>query len=125
MLVSRIGLIAGILCYGAVIMKARIGYDDSLDVVGVHGVGGTWGAVATGLFASVAVNPDGANELFFGNVHQFLIQLLGITVAIVFSAVVTSLMLKLVDLTVGLSLTREEEIQGLDVTLHGEMGCSF
>ncbi len=120
-----LGFVAGVLCYGAVILKAKIGYDDSLDVVGVHGVGGSWGALATGLFATVAVNPDGANGLFFGNAHQFLIQLLGIIVAIVFSMVVTTLILKLVDRTVGLRLSREEEIQGLDVTQHSEMGYSF
>ena len=73
------------------------------------------GAFATGLFASVAPNPDGANGLFFRNVHQFLIQLLGIIVAIVFSVVVTTLILKLVDGVIGLRLSKEEEIQGLDV----------
>ena len=72
-----IGLVAGTLCYVAVLAKSRLGYDDALDVVGVHGIGGLWGALATGLFASTAVNPDGANGLFFGNAHQFLVQAIG------------------------------------------------
>lgn len=120
-----IGLVAGSLCYGAVLMKARIGYDDSLDVVGVHGVGGTWGALATGLFASVAMNPDGANGLFFGNAHQFMVQVLGVAAVMAFSFVLTLIILKVVDATIGLRVEKEDEIQGLDVTQHSEMGYSF
>ena len=73
-----IGLVAGVLCYLAVLAKSRLGYDDALDVVGIHGIGGIWGALATGLFASLAVNPGGANGLFFGNPHQFVIQTAGV-----------------------------------------------
>ncbi len=120
-----IGFIAGIICYLAVLFKTRIGYDDALDVVGVHGVGGLWGALATGLFASTAWNPDGANGLFFGNPHQFLVQAIGAGASIVYSMVVTFLILKAIDLTLGLRLNREDEVQGLDLTQHSELGYSL
>ncbi len=120
-----IGIVAGVICYLAVLLKARLGYDDALDVVGVHGVGGLWGALATGLFASTAWNPDGANGLFFGNPHQFLVQAIGAGAAIVYSMVVTFLILKAIDLTLGLRVNREDEVQGLDLTQHSELGYSL
>ncbi len=120
-----IGGVAGILCYGAVVAKGKFGYDDSLDVVGIHGVGGLWGALATGLFASTAANPDGANGLFFGNPGQFAVQAIGAGAAIAYSVVLTFIILKVIDLTVGLRVDIEDETQGLDVTAHGEVGYSL
>ena len=118
-----IGLGAGILCYLAVLMKNKLGYDDALDVVGIHGVGGLWGALATGLFASIAVNPDGANGLFFGNASQFGIQAVAAFAAIAYSVVLTYIILKIVGIvTGGLRVETEEEIQGLDLTQHSEIG---
>nr|MBF0222196.1 ammonium transporter [Desulfobulbaceae bacterium] len=113
-----IGLVAGALCYGAILMKNKLGYDDALDVVGIHGIGGLWGALATGLFASV-----GATGLFFGNANQFVIQAIGAGAAIVYSMVLTFVILKVVGmLTGGLRVEEEDEVQGLDITEHSEMG---
>jgi Amt family ammonium transporter len=120
-----IGLVAGVLCYLAVLVKSKLGYDDALDVVGIHGVGGIWGALATGLFASLAVNPGGANGLFFGNPHQFVIQATGVGATMVYSFIGTLIILKIVDVIVGLRVTTEEEIQGLDITQHSEIGYSL
>lgn len=120
-----IGLVAGVVCYLAVLAKGKIGYDDALDVVAVHGVGGLWGALATGLFASTAANPDGANGLFSGNPHQFVIQAVAVGAVIVFSLVVTVVILKVVDWTIGLRVNTEEEVQGLDLTQHSEIGYSL
>lgn len=120
-----IGGLAGVICYGGVMAKSRLGYDDSLDVVGIHGVGGTWGALATGLFASTVVNPDGANGLFFGNPGQLWIQFLSVVVTCIFAFAMTFAILKILDLIMGLKVSREEEIQGLDVTQHSEAGYSF
>ncbi|MCK4838648.1 MAG: ammonium transporter [Desulfobulbaceae bacterium] len=120
-----IGLVAGALCYYAVLSKAKLGYDDALDVVGVHGVGGLWGALATGLFASTAVNPDGANGLFFGNPSLLGIQALDSFATIIYSIIVTFVILKGIDLTIGLRVSREDEIQGLDLTQHSETGYSL
>ncbi len=115
-----IGLVAGVLCYIAVLVKEKIGYDDSLDVVGIHGIGGVWGALATGLFASAAFG--GINGLFFGNPHQFFVQFVAVLAAIIFSFIMTVVILKGIDLTIGLRVTTEEEIQGLDLTQHNETG---
>ena len=120
-----IGLIAGVLCYMAVLMKNRLGYDDALDVVGVHGVGGLWGALATGLFATVSVNPAGANGLFYGNPMQFVIQAVGAGAAIAYSLVLTLIILKIVDVSVGLRVSIEDEQQGLDISQHSEIGYSL
>lgn len=119
------GGVAGVLCYSAVLAKSRFGYDDSLDVVGIHGVGGLWGALATGLFASTAVNPDGANGLFFGNAGQLTIQAIGAGAAIAYSVVLTFVILKAIDVTVGLRVDIDDETQGLDVTAHGEVGYNL
>jgi ammonium transporter, Amt family len=126
-----IGLIAGIFCYWMVAkVKARFGYDDSLDAFGVHGAGGTLGAILTGIFAVNAVNPifkdtQGSvlpSGLIEGNAHQLLNQLVGVVIAWVLATVGTLAILKLVDVTIGLRVTAEEEVQGLDLSQHGEEG---
>jgi ammonium transporter, Amt family len=117
-----IGLGAGVFCFWAVkIVKDRLGVDDSLDVVGVHGVGGIWGAIATGLFATKTVNSAGADGLFYGNPQQLVVQLLAVGATCVLSAVLTFVILKIVDLTVGLRVTETEEEHGLDRSQHGEL----
>jgi Amt family ammonium transporter len=120
-----IGACAGGICYGGVLLKTALGYDDSLDVVGIHGLGGTWGALATGLFASTAVNPDGANGLFFGNPGQLWIQFVSVAATMAFAFVMTLLILKAVDLLVGVRIPREEEEKGMDLVLHNETGYSL
>ncbi|OGP74906.1 MAG: ammonia channel protein [Deltaproteobacteria bacterium RBG_16_49_23] len=120
-----IGLAAGVLCYIAINLKNRFGYDDSLDVVGVHGVGGTWGALATGLFASKAINSAGNDGLFFGNPSLLGIQALTVLVAWIYSFVVTLFLLKILDRTMGLRVSEEHEMNGLDISQHGESGYSF
>ncbi|UCG14898.1 MAG: ammonium transporter [Deltaproteobacteria bacterium] len=120
-----IGGLAGVICYMGVLAKSKLGYDDSLDVVGIHGLGGTWGALATGLFASTAVNPDGANGLFFGNPGQLWIQFLSIVATCIFAFVMTFVILKILDAIMGLRVSEEEEVRGLDVTQHSETGYSF
>ena len=120
-----IGGLAGVICYGGVMIKAKLGYDDSLDVVGIHGVGGTWGALATGLFASTMVNPDGANGLFLGNPGQLWIQFLSIVVTCLFAFTMTFVILKVLDSLMGLKVSEEEEVRGLDLTQHSEAGYSF
>jgi len=120
-----IGLVAGAICYLAVVAKSKLGYDDALDVVGVHGVGGLWGALATGLFASTAVNPAGADGLFFGNPSLLGIQALGAGAAIAYSLVLTFFILKAIDAAVGLRVSAEEEQQGLDLTQHSEIGYTM
>ncbi|MDE2060360.1 MAG: ammonium transporter [candidate division NC10 bacterium] len=120
-----IGAGGGILCFSACILKARLGYDDSLDVVGVHGVGGTWGALATGLFASKAINPDGADGLFFGNPHQFVVQIIAVLACMLLAFVGTVILLKLVDTLIGLRISSEEEQIGLDLSQHEENAYGF
>jgi Amt family ammonium transporter len=121
-----IGTGAGIFCYVAVaVIKPKLRYDDSLDVFGVHGIGGIWGALATGLFASTAINPDGANGLFFGNPSQLGLQAIGVLATVVYAFVVTYIVLKVVDLFVGLRVTEEEEVIGLDITQHHESGYTL
>jgi Amt family ammonium transporter len=120
-----IGAGGGILCFSACMLKARLGYDDSLDVVGVHGVGGTWGALATGLFASKAINPDAADGLFFGNPHQFVVQVIAILACMVLAFVGTVILLKLVDALIGLRISDEEEQTGLDLSQHDENAYGF
>ena len=114
-----IGLVAGAACYGAVVWKGRLGYDDSLDVVGIHGVGGVLGILAAGLFASI-----GAQGLFFGKPGQFGVQLLTAGVSLVFAFLGTLIILKLVDWTVGLRVAVDEEERGLDISQHEERAYS-
>ena len=110
-----IGLVAGALCYAAVVMKIRLGYDDSLDVVAIHGVGGFTGILATGLFASI-----GAQGLFYGNPGQFVTQLVLAVSTLVFVVIGTFVILKVVDLLVGLRVSSEDEETGLDLSQHSE-----
>jgi len=120
-----IGLGAGIFCYIAVVSKNRFGYDDSLDVVGVHGAGGTWGALATGLFASKLINDAGNNGLFFGNPGLFGVQAAAVVATWVYAFVVTFILLKILDWTMGLRVNDEEEESGLDLSQHSETGYNF
>ncbi len=115
-----IGLIAGVGCYAAVSSKTKIGLDDSLDVVGIHGLGGVLGTLCLGLFASKAVNPGGADGLFAGNSTFFMTQLFGVGVVLVYAFVVTFILLKLVDAVSRLRLNVEDEVQGLDLSQHSE-----
>jgi Amt family ammonium transporter len=117
-----IGLTAGVLCYWAVMMKGKFGYDDSLDVVGVHCVGGTLGTLATGLFATTAVNAAGANGLLYGNPRQLAVQAMAAGVILVYSFVVTWLLMKVLDRIMGLRVADEHEFMGLDLSQHGEAG---
>lgn len=120
-----IGGIAGILCFYAVVMKSRLRYDDSLDVVGVHGVGGTWGALATGLFASRAVNPNGRDGLFLGDASTLWFQLVAIVATWVFAALATLIILKVLHATMGLRVSTEDEQMGLDMSQHSEAGYTM
>ena len=120
-----IGLCAGALCYFGVNIKNHFGFDDSLDAVGVHGVGGIFGALATGLFASTAINAAGADGAFFGNPSLLLIQLLSVVVAVVYAFSVTWVILKILDRTMGVRVPIEEEVEGLDLSQHGESGYIF
>jgi Amt family ammonium transporter len=115
-----IGVGAGVFCYFACIFKSKLGYDDALDVVGVHGIGGTWGAIATGLFASKAINSAGADGLFFGNPVQLFIQIKAVLITWIFVFVATFIILKVVDAVVGLRITEDEEKMGLDLAQHHE-----
>jgi Amt family ammonium transporter len=129
-----IGLLAGVFCFFMVVsVKARFGYDDSLDAFGVHGAGGTLGALLTGVFAASAINPifkDGQGNplpsgLFDGNARQLLNQALGVIIAWVLAIVGTLIILKVVDVTIGLRVTEDDEVQGLDLSQHGEEGYSW
>lgn len=114
-----IGVAAGVVCYFSVaVVKAKFGYDDSLDAFGVHGVGGTLGAVLTGLFARASVN--GASGLLEGNTEQFINNILGVALTWVFAGMATFIIVKVVDATVGLRVDESEEDRGLDVGQHGE-----
>ena len=121
-----IGLLGGVICYLSVsVVKAKLGYDDSLDAFGVHVVGGAWGALATGLFASKAVNEAGADGLFFGNAAQFTTQLIGVAVSCLFAAVMTFVIIKAMGLVMDIRVSETQEMQGLDITEHGERGYSY
>lgn len=118
-----IGLGVSAICYFFVaVVKAKFGYDDSLDAFGVHGVGGIWGALATGLWANKAVNPAGNDGLFYGNPGLLIVQLKAVLVTIVYSAVVTFVLLKIVDALFGLRAAEQDERIGLDLTQHREAG---
>jgi Amt family ammonium transporter len=116
-----IGLAAGAVCYvSAVWVKKAIGYDDSLDAWGVHGVGGALGALLTGAFASSKINSAGKGWLADGNGHQMLLQFYDVAATFVYCGIVTFIILKLIDLVIGLRVSREVEVEGLDINLHGE-----
>ncbi len=120
-----IGAIAGVVCFYAVRIKFSFGYDDALDVVGVHGVGGTLGALLTGVFASKLINPGGANGLLNGNPGQLVIQLIAVLASISFAFVGSIILLKLTDAIVGLRVHTDDERMGLDLSEHEEAGYSF
>jgi Amt family ammonium transporter len=120
-----IGLVAGGICYFALNMKSRFGYDDSLDAFGVHGVGGAVGILCTGLFAQKLINPSGADGLFFGSYKLVIAQIVAIGIISVYSFVVTAVILKVLDVSVGLRVDEESEVSGLDITQHGESGYSL
>ncbi len=115
-----IGFTAGVVCYGAVLLKNRFGYDDSLDAFGVHGVGGLAGALLTGVFAQKVLNDAGADGALFGNFRQLGVQVLACAATGIYSVVLTFGILKLIDATIGLRVPESEEREGLDATQHGE-----
>ncbi|WIM10814.1 MAG: Ammonium transporter [Enhydrobacter sp.] len=116
-----IGIVAGVICFwSATSLKKMLGYDDSLDAFGVHGVGGFVGAILTGVFAVEAVGGEGKKGLIDGNAGQVLTQLWGCLVTMAWCAVATFVILKIVDAMIGLRVTAEEEVEGLDINLHGE-----
>jgi ammonium transporter, Amt family len=116
-----IGLGAGVLCYVALQLRPRLRVDDALDVWAVHGIGGTWGAIATGLFATVAINTAGANGLFFGNPQQLVTQLIAVAATWSYAAIATLVIVKAIDLTIGMRVREHEESLGLDRSQHGEI----
>ena len=116
-----IGMIVAVVCYIAVaIMKGKFGYDDSLDAFGVHGVGGTVGTFATGLFAEKVVNAAGADGLLFGNAHQLYVQSLSLIVTVAFAAIMTFIIFKIVDALIGMRVEENNEVVGLDLTQQSE-----
>jgi Amt family ammonium transporter len=113
-----IGLAAGVVCFAATLLRDRLAIDDALDVFAVHGVGGMWGAVATGVFAVAAIG--GVPGLIEGNVEQLIIQVVAVAFTVVFASVMTFVIIKVIDLAIGLRVPEEEEEAGLDVAVHGE-----
>jgi Amt family ammonium transporter len=120
-----IGGVAGVICYIAVLAKEKLGYDDSLDVVGIHGVGGVWGTLATGLFASKLINAEGNDGLFFGNAALLGAQFVGVLATIIYCAVITLVILYVLKAIMGLRVTEEQEEAGVDTAAHGEVGYDF
>jgi len=116
-----IGMIVAVVCYIAVaVIKGKLGYDDSLDAFGVHGVGGTVGTIATGLFAEKVVNAAGADGLLFGNAHQLYVQSLSLIVTVAFAAIMTFIIFKIVDALIGMRVEENNEVVGLDLTQQSE-----
>jgi len=116
-----IGLVGGMICYFTIsVMKAKFGYDDALDAFGCHGIGGTWGALATGIFATKAINPAGADGLFYGNAALFGIQIESVLITVAFAVIATFIILKVISLVTKLRVSEEQESNGLDLSLHGE-----
>jgi len=113
-----IGAVAGVICYSAMLFRQKKGFDESLDAWACHGVGGLWGALATGIFAAATVN--GASGLLEGNVHQFVANATGAFAALIYAFVVTYVLAVIIDRTIGLRVTEEEEYVGLDISQHGE-----
>lgn len=118
-----IGLIAGVVCYFAVsVLKVKLGYDDSLDAFGIHGIGGTWGSIATGLWATTAVNPDGAEGLFYGDTHLLFAQCVSVVVAYALGIIGSYILYQIVNRLTPMRADEAEEIAGLDIVEHGERG---
>jgi ammonium transporter, Amt family len=118
-----IGGVAGVVCYMGVLAKSRLGYDDALDVVGIHGVGGTWGAIATGLFA--AKDFGGKDGVFFGNAAQLMPQVYAVVATIAYSFIVSLIILAVLKGIMGLRVSEEDEVVGLDTSIHGETGYNL
>jgi Amt family ammonium transporter len=114
------GLMAGVVCYGGVMLKHKLGYDDSLDAFGIHGIGGAFGALATGVFASV-----GATGVIGGNFHQLWIQVVGVVAAGTYAVVMTGLILLVLKATMGLRVSVDDERMGLDQVAHSESGYNI
>jgi len=120
-----IGLVGGTVCYLAIsVIKAKFGYDDALDAFGCHGIGGTWGALATGIFATTTINPAGADGLFYGNASLLGIQAMSVGITVAFTVAATFIILKVIGLVMKLRVNEEEESTGLDLSLHGETAYS-
>jgi len=117
-----IGTAAGVICYYAISLKFRFGYDDSLDVVGVHGVGGILGALAVGVFASTLINPDGANGLLYGNASLLRTQAFAVLVVVAYSFLLSVVIFKVINAAMGVRVGEEDELTGLDLTQHSEVG---
>jgi len=115
-----IGAVGAVIAYYSMRIKSKTRIDESLDVFACHGMGGTWGVLATGLFATLAVNSQGADGLFYGNAKQFLIQLAAVVAIWIFAFGMTWILGKLIDLTMGLRVSETEESVGLDISQHGE-----
>lgn len=116
-----IGLLVSVFCFFMVsVVKGKLGYDDSLDAFGVHGIGGIWGAIATGLFATPVIQ-SAYSGAFSGNLKQLGIQLIAIVATLIYSGVFTAILFKIVDKILGLRATEEEEVSGLDITQHDEI----
>ncbi|OGE21442.1 MAG: hypothetical protein A2V51_00035 [Candidatus Dadabacteria bacterium RBG_19FT_COMBO_40_33] len=119
-----IGIGAGIFCYAACNLRAKLRYDDSLDVVGVHGIGGTQGTLATGLFTSKLINPAGADGLFFGNPGQLKVQALAVLATWVFAFFGTLIILSILKVIMGLRVSGKKELEGINISQHGEVAYS-
>jgi len=118
-----IGLVAGVVCYFAVsVLKVKLGYDDSLDAFGIHGIGGTWGSIATGLWATTAINPDGADGLFYGDAHLLFAQCVSVVVAFALGIIGSFILYQIVNRITPMRADEAEEISGLDIVEHGERG---
>ncbi|PSB65494.1 ammonia channel protein, partial [Chroococcidiopsis cubana CCALA 043] len=113
---------AALVCFYAVTFKAKLQFDDSLDTFPVHGVGGTVGAILTGIFATTEVNSAGKDGLLRGNFNQFIVQIVVVLIAYAIAAIGTFILMKILDITVGLRLKPEAELQGMDISGHGEEG---
>jgi ammonium transporter, Amt family len=113
-----IGTVAGLLCYGAMLFRIKRGLDESLDAWAIHGMGGLWGTIATGAFAAMAV--CGISGLVEGNTHQFMINGISALAALIFSFIITYIIASIVDRTMGLRVTADEEYVGIDISQHGE-----
>jgi Amt family ammonium transporter len=120
-----IGFAAGVVCYSACLLKPKFGYDDSLDVVGVHGVGGVLGAIMTGIFASKAINPAGNDGLLYGNASLLTTQLIAVGITVAFAAVGSGVILLVLKAVMGLRVTEQEEREGLDLSQHSESAYAF
>ncbi|GAB6457290.1 ammonium transporter [Bacillus sp. BSL6] len=121
-----IGAIGGVLCFGAVFfLKTKFGYDDTLDAFGCHGIGGTWGGIATGLFATTTINSDGANGLFYGNAALLLKQLIAIGATYAFTIIMTYAIIKAINFFLPVRVDEHEEHMGLDISMHGEKAYEY